>query len=71
MSRKQAIDKGWIILAPMGKDFNCKLVWIPGTHHVTYPAPVMYPTKAAAMRYRSRGEKVVRATITTEWEDIA
>lgn len=71
MSGKQTTHTGWIILAPMGKDFNGKRVWIPETHPITYPAPVMYPTKAEAMKYRLRGKKVVRATVTTEWEDIA
>lgn len=68
MSRKQTINNGWIILEPIGKDFNGKQVWI--TRKGYQGMPQLFDTKAAATRNKLRGEKVVRATVTTEWEEV-
>lgn len=66
---REKTDKGWIILEPMGKDFNGKQVLLPYTPAVTDPLPRLYPTKSDAMTYKCKRDKVVRATVTTEWED--
>lgn len=68
MSRKQTTNKGWIILAPMGKDFNGKRVWIPSMGYSYVPR--LYDTKGEAIRNKTRGEVAVQATVTTEWEDV-
>lgn len=67
MSQKQTTHKGWIILMPMGKDFSGKQVWHPFSNETL---PRLFNTKHHATINKFRGDKVVRATITTEWEDV-
>lgn len=68
MSWKETTHNGWIILAPIGRDFNSDKVFIPCKGY--RDVPKLYATKGAANKNKQRGEKVVRATITTEWEDV-